>query len=70
MWFENEGGGSRDGGPDDPRFALLLVSAHSVHYLISKYSKTQLLFEIGEGLLTGPAPDVGWEEGIDAAEVR
>lgn len=69
MWFENEGG-NRDGGPDDPRLALILVEAHSVHYLISKYSKPRVLFEMGKSFLSGKTPDVGREERIDATEVK
>lgn len=69
MWFENEGG-DRDGGPDDPRLALILVEVHSVHYLISKYSKPRVLFEIGKGMVTGKAPDLGREEELRATDLQ
>lgn len=69
MWFENEGG-DRNGGPDDPRLALILVEVHSVHYLISKYSKPRVLFEIGKGMVTGKAPDLGREEELRATDLQ
>lgn len=69
MWFENEGG-DRDGGPDDPRLALIFVEVHTVHYLISKYSKPRVLFEIGKGFVSGETPDIGREEQFRASEVK
>ena len=68
-WF-NEQGGPRDGGPDDPRLALLLVEAHEVHYMKKKYSRPRVLFEVARGRLTGTDPDVGREEHLTAEELR
>lgn len=68
VWFEDEGG-ERDGGPDDPRLALILVDAHTVHYMKSKYSRPRILFEIARGKVTGTQPDIGREETLTAAEV-
>ncbi len=56
-WFADEGG-ARDGGPDDPRFALVLVDARSVIYGKRTKSKPLALFEIAKGMLTGDRPDV------------
>lgn len=56
-WFGDEGG-SRDGGPDDPRFALLLVDATSVIYGKRNKPKPLALFEVVKGLVTGKEPDV------------
>ena len=49
----------RNGGPDDPRFALILVDADSVIYMKSKKSKPMVLFEVARGLVTGDRADVG-----------
>lgn len=68
VWFEDEGG-ARDGGPDDPRLALILVDAHTVHYMKSKYSRPRILFEIARGKVTGTQSDIGREETLTAAEV-
>lgn len=56
-WFGDEGG-ARDGGPNDPRFALLLVDAHSVVYGKRNKPKPLVLFELAKGILTGKEPDV------------
>jgi general stress protein 26 len=68
-WFHDEGNG-RDGGPDDPRLALVLVQAREVHYMKAKYSRPRVLFEIARGLMTGTDPDVGREEHLSAGEMR
>ncbi|HKO88046.1 MAG TPA: pyridoxamine 5'-phosphate oxidase family protein [Burkholderiales bacterium] len=49
----------RDGGPEDPRLALILVDAHSAMYMRREKSKPVVLFEIAKSMLTGEAPDVG-----------
>lgn len=67
-WFGDEGG-NRDGGPDDPRLALIFVDADSVHYMKAKHTRPVTLFEIARGVLTGTQPDVGREEQLDGAEL-
>jgi general stress protein 26 len=67
-WFSDEGG-ERDGGPDDPRLALILVDAHTVHYMKSKHSRPRVLFEIARGMLTGETPDLGRQETLSAEEL-
>lgn len=57
VWFGDEGG-ARNGGPDDPRFALLFVDAVSVIYGKRNKSKPLALFEIVKGMITGTQPDV------------
>jgi general stress protein 26 len=49
----------RDGGPDDPRFALILVDADTVIYMKREKSKPVVLFEVAKGMVTGDKPDVG-----------
>lgn len=68
-WFENEGG-ARDGGPDDPRLALILVEAQAVHYMKAKYSRPRALFEYVRGIVTGTDPDIGREEHLESPELR
>ncbi|QOV89710.1 pyridoxamine 5'-phosphate oxidase family protein [Humisphaera borealis] len=68
-WFGDEGG-NRNGGPDDPRLALILVDAVSVVYTKSKHSRPRALFEIAKGMLTGSEPDISREEHLSAAELR
>ncbi len=58
IWF-GEVDDVRDGGPDDPRLALILVDADSVTYMKSEKSQPAVLFEIAKGAATGERPDVG-----------
>lgn len=67
-WFPDEGG-EKDGGPDDPRLALILVDALSVVYMKAKHSKPVTLYEIAKGMITGEQPDVGRTERVSEAEL-
>lgn len=68
-WFSDEGG-EKNGGPDDPRLALILVDAHSVHYMKAKYSRPRALFEYMRGVATGTQPDIGREERLSPSELK
>lgn len=68
-WFGDEGG-ERDGGPDDPRLALIVVDAEAVHYMKAKHGKARTLFEIARGMATGSQPDIGREEHLSGRELR
>jgi general stress protein 26 len=69
MWFGDEGG-ARDGGPDDPRLALVLVDATSVVYGKRNKSKPLALFEVVKGLVTGEEPEVADIERISGPELH
>lgn len=58
VWF-GEVDDVRDGGPDDPRLALILVDAHTAIYMKREKSKPVVLFELARSLVTGDQPDVG-----------
>ena len=68
-WFGDEGG-ARDGGPDDPRFALILVDAHSVSYLKVDQPRPIVLFEVVKGMVTGTRPNVGAQREITPSELE
>jgi general stress protein 26 len=68
-WFGDEGG-DRDGGPGDPRLALVLVEAQSVEYLVTTKPKPVVLFEVAKGMLTGATPKVGEQRHISERELR
>jgi general stress protein 26 len=67
-YFDDQGG-NRDGGPDDPRLALICVDAHSVHYMKAKFSKPRALFEIARARVTGKAAELGRVEKLPKAEL-
>jgi len=57
-WFGDEGG-VRNGGPNDPRLALIEVEAHEATYLKSNEPRAVRLFKVAKALLTGNAPKIG-----------
>lgn len=69
IWFPEEGG-KRDGGPDDPRLALVLVEALSVIYFKKTKPQPVVLFEMAKAFLTGSAPKLGEERMIGAREIE
>jgi len=55
----------RDGGPDDPRLALLLVTAHTAIYMKREKPGPVILFEIAKSLVTGDRPEFGDVKRLD-----
>jgi general stress protein 26 len=50
---------TRDGGPDDPRIALIEVTAQSASYLKLDRPAPLVLFSVVKGIVTGEPPKVG-----------
>jgi len=69
MWLGDEGG-ARDGGPDDPRIALVLVEAHSVTYSKQDRPTPVVLFELAKGMVTGAPPKVSDLRELGEQEIR
>lgn len=67
-WFGDEGG-SRNGGPEDPRIMLVLVQAQSATYLKARHGKAVTLFNVAKGVVTGERPQVGTRAQLDQAEL-
>ena len=68
-WFGDEGG-TRDGGPGDPRLALILVEAQSVEYLVVNKPRPVVLFEVVKAIVTGNTPDLGDQRHLGTRELR
>ena len=68
-WFGDEGG-AKDGGPEDPRLALVLVEAQSVEYLVVTKPKPVVLFEVAKAMVTGAPPKVGEQRHLSERELR
>jgi len=68
-WFGSEGG-DRDGGPGDPRIALVFVEAHSVEYLVVGKPRPVVLFEVAKGIVTGSTPDIGEQRHLTERELQ
>lgn len=69
IWFGDEGG-ERDGGPGDPRLALVLVEAHSVEYLVTTKPRPVVLFEVAKAFVTGSTPKVGEQRTLTERELH
>ncbi|HUQ98729.1 MAG TPA: pyridoxamine 5'-phosphate oxidase family protein [Gemmatimonadaceae bacterium] len=67
-WFGDEGG-DRDGGPGDPRLALIMVEAESATYMKVNKPRPVVLFEVLKGMVTGSRVDVGEVKEITGAEL-
>ena len=52
-WLGDTGDGKRDGGPHDPRIALILVEADSVVYSKNDRPTPIVLFQIVKAMITG-----------------
>ena len=68
-WFNDEGG-ARDGGPDDPRLALLLVDVKSAVYGKRNKPAPLALFEVAKGFVTGKQPDVADVRTVTEREIE
>ena len=55
----------RDGGPGDPRLALILVDAESVIYMKQDKPKPIVLFEVVKGVITWQQPEAGETRRLD-----
>lgn len=69
LWFSDEGG-NKDGGPDDPRLALIFVDAYVVNYMKNKHSQPRTLFELARSAITGDDPDISREERLSSNELK
>ncbi len=58
MWLGDTGDGKRDGGPHDPRIALILVEADSVTYSKKDRPTPVVLFQMVKSMVTGEPPKV------------
>jgi general stress protein 26 len=67
-WFPDEGG-DKNGGPDDPRLALILVQADSVVYMKNDKPRPLILWEVLKGIVTGSDPDIGDVRHIGGGEL-
>src|ERR1044071_2187473 len=58
IWLGDEGDGKHDGGPHDPRIALILVEADTVVYSKKDRPMPMVLFQMAKALITGQPPKV------------
>ena len=68
-WFGSEAG-ERDGGPEDPRLALILVDIQSVIYLKLDKPQPVVLFEVAKAMVTGTTPKLGAQRTLTGPEIE
>jgi general stress protein 26 len=68
IWFGDEGG-KKDGGPNDPRLALIFVDIDSVTYMKNDKPRPMILWEIIKARVTGKPADIAEPREITGAEL-
>jgi general stress protein 26 len=69
-WLGDTGDGKRDGGPHDPRIALILVEADSAVYSKSDRPAPIVLFQVVKAMITGAPPKVADLRELSRSELR
>jgi general stress protein 26 len=69
-WLGDTGDGRRDGGPHDPRIALILVEADSVVYSKSDRPAPVVLFQVVKSMITGTPPKVADLRELSRSELQ
>jgi general stress protein 26 len=69
IWLGDEGG-ANDGGPRDPRIALILVTADSVTYSKNDRPMPLQLFSIAKAMVTGEPPKIADVREVSGEELR
>jgi general stress protein 26 len=69
-WLGDTGDGKRDGGPHDPRIALILVEADSVVYSKTDRPMPVVLFQVVKSMITGDPPKVADLRELNRDELR
>lgn len=70
IWLGDEKDGKRDGGPHDPRIALILVEADTVHYTKKDRPTPMILFAMAKAMITGEPPKVADVRELGRSELR
>lgn len=58
MWLGDKGDGVHDGGPDDPRVAIIKISSETLVYNISKKNLISTVVESVQGYLNSEPPSI------------
>ena len=67
-WFGDEGG-DRDGGPNDPRLALIMVEAEIATYMKVNKPRPVVLFEVLKAMVTRSRVEIGDVKEVTAGEL-
>jgi general stress protein 26 len=70
IWLGDEKDGKRNGGPHDPRIALILVEADTVHYSKKDRPTPMVLFAMAKAYITGEPPKLADMRELGRNELR
>lgn len=68
-WFGDLGDGKHDGGPDDPRMALIEVKAKYIVYWKATVGTLGFIKEVGQAALTGQVANTGVTRELHADDI-
>ena len=68
VWFDDQGG-EKDGGPNDPRIALIMVEAEMATYMKVNKSRPIILFDLLKAKVTGSVPRTGDVNELSGADL-
>ncbi|KAK5124388.1 hypothetical protein LTR85_001605 [Meristemomyces frigidus] len=69
-WIGDLGDGKHDGGPDDPRVAVIKVVSKTIQYAASRNTRLGSMVELAKGVVTGEAPQVNKLRHLDEEELQ
>jgi hypothetical protein len=69
-WLGDLGDGTHDGGPEDPRIAIIRVKASTAQYATSKKTSIGSAIEVAKGIVTGETANVNKLRKISEEEVQ
>lgn len=69
-WIGDLGDGKHDGGPDDPRVAVIEVKSKSMQYATSRKNIVSSTFDVAKGVVTGEAPAINKLRHISDSELQ
>lgn len=68
-WIGDLGDGKHDGGPEDPRIAIIRVKAKTAQYAVSRRTTVGGFVELAKGIATGESPSVNKLRHLDESEI-
>ncbi|KAF2173423.1 hypothetical protein M409DRAFT_61838 [Zasmidium cellare ATCC 36951] len=69
-WLGDLGDGKHDGGPEDPRIALIKVQALTIQYAISRTNIVKSAIDLAKGAITGETPAINKIRHLSKEEVQ
>jgi len=69
-WIGDLGDGKHDGGPEDPRIAVIKVNSTTVQYATSGKTALGSAIELAKGVVTGEAPAVNKLRHLSEEELK